>query len=145
MPDQPELKASTFDVIKRRKKVTLFKLGKIWVFKHFFEDTEMFKALAEFYNDDKFRFEFKTFGERNNALKILEWAGFDYELVEDLSPYAVKLSRYSKYAPLLKNSISHMETSDWRIFLMKDQAAVDEATRIGAEMYQGDHGSLLFR
>jgi hypothetical protein len=105
----------------------------------------MFKALAEFYNEDKFRFEFKTFGERNNALKILERAGFDYELVEDLQPFVVKLSRYSKYAPLLKNSISHMETSDWRVFLMKDQAAVEEATRMGAEMYQGDYGSLVFR
>jgi hypothetical protein len=145
MPDQPGLKVSTFDVIKRRKKVTLFKLGKIWVFKHFFEDKEMFKALADFYNEDKFRFEFKTFGERNNALKILERAGFDYELVEDLRPFVVKLSRYSKYAPLLKNSISHMETSDWRIFLMKDLAAVEEAMRMGAEMYQGDYGSLLFR
>jgi hypothetical protein len=145
MPDQPELKASTFDVIKRRRRITLFKIGKLWVFKHFFEDKEMFKALAEFYNEDRFRFEFKTFGERNNALKILERAGFDYELVEDLRPFVVKLPRYSKYAPLLKNSISHMETSDWRIFLMKDQAAVDEATRIVAEMYQGDYGSLLFR
>jgi hypothetical protein len=38
-----------------------------------------------------------------------------------------------------------METSDWRIFLMKDQAAVEEATRMGAEMYQGDYGSLLLR
>jgi hypothetical protein len=145
MPDQPELKASTFDVIKRRRRISLFKLGKIWVFKHFFEDKEMFKALAEFYNEDKFRFEFKTFGERNNALKILERAGFDYELVEDLRPFVVKLSRYSKYAPLLKNSISHMETSDLRIFLMKDQAAVEEATRMGAEMYQGDYGSLVFK
>jgi hypothetical protein len=105
----------------------------------------MFKALADFYNKDQFRFEFKTFGERNNALKILERTGFDYELVEDLRPYAVKLFRYSKYAPLLENSISHMETSDWRIFLMKDQAAVEEATRMGAEMYQGDYGSLVFR
>ena len=145
MSDQPELKASTFDVVKRRKKVTLFKIGKLWVFKHFFEDKEMFKTLAEFYNEDRFRFEFKTFGERNNALKILERAGFDYELVEDLRPFVVKLSRYNKYAPLLKNSISHMETSDWRIFLMKDQAAVEQAKRMGAEMYQGDYGSLVFR
>jgi len=105
----------------------------------------MFKALADFYNEDKFRFEFKSFGERNKALKILERAGFDYELVEDLRHYVVKLSRYSKYAPLLKNSISHMETSDWRIFLMKDLAAVEEAKRMGAEMYQGDYGSLVFR
>ena len=122
--DQPELKAATFDVIQRRKKIILFKIGKLWVFKHFFEDKETFKALAEFYNSNKFRFEFKTFGERNNALKILERNGFDYELVENLKPFVVKISRYSKYAPLLKKSIAHMETSDWRIFLMKDLSSV---------------------
>ena len=42
---------------------------------------------------------------------------FDYELVEDLRPFMVKLSWYSKYAPLLKNSIAFRETPDWRIFL----------------------------
>jgi hypothetical protein len=105
------------------KRITLFKLGKLWVFKHFFDDKETFKVLAENYNEFKFRFEFKTFGERNKALKILDRAGFDYELVEDLRPFVVKLSRYSKYAPLLKDSIAYMETPDWRIFLMKDLAA----------------------
>jgi len=84
--DQPDLKAYTFDVIQRRKRIALFKLGKLWVFKYFLEDKEMFKALAEYYDDDKFRFEFKTFGERNNTLKILERNGFDYYLVENLKP-----------------------------------------------------------
>jgi len=143
--DQPELKAATFDVIQRRKKIILFKIGKLWVFKHFFEDKEMFKALAEFYNGDKFRFEFKTFGERNNALKILDRSGFDYELVENLKPFVVKISSYSKYAPLLKNSIAYMETPDWRIFLMKDLSSVEEAMRMGAKMYQGNYDSLVFR
>ena len=136
---------NTFEVIQRRKKIILFKLGKIWVFKHFFDNKETFKALADSYNEDKFRFEFKTFGARNQALKVLDRAGFDYELVEDLRPYVVKISRYSKYAPLLKNSISHMETADWRIFLMKDTAAVEEAVRLGAEQYQGDYRSLAFK
>jgi hypothetical protein len=54
----------TLDVIQHRKKIKLFKLGKLWVFKHFFDNKEIFKALAESYNEDKFRFEFKTFGAR---------------------------------------------------------------------------------
>ena len=135
--DQPELKAAAFDVTPRRKKITLFKIGKLWVFEYFFEDKEMFKTLAEFYNDNKFRFEFKTFGERNNALKILERNGFDYELVRDLRPFVIKLSRYSKYAPLLKNSVAYMETPDWRIFLMKDSASVEEAVRMGLRCIKG--------
>jgi hypothetical protein len=139
------MSVNTFDVIQRPKKIILFKLGKLWVFKHFFDDKAIFKAFAESYNEDKFRFEFKTFGARNQALKILDRAGFDYELVEDLSPFVVKISRYSRYAPLLKNSISFMETADWRQFLMKDSAAVEEAVRMGAELYQGDYGSLEFK
>jgi hypothetical protein len=136
---------NTFDVVLKRKMINLFKLGKLWVFKHFFDDEATFKALAESYNEDKFRFEFKTFGARNQALKILDRAGFDYELVEDLRPFVVKLSRFGKYAPLLKNSISHMETADWRIFLMKDLAAVEEAVRLGGDPYQGDYASLVFK
>jgi hypothetical protein len=64
----------------------------------------------------------------------------DYELVEDTSPFAVRLSKYSKYAPMLKNSIAFMETPDWRIFFMKDMAAINEATKAGWEMYQGNFG-----
>jgi len=40
--------------------------------------------------------------------------------------------------PLLKNSIAYMETSDWRIFLMNDLAALVEAMKMGAEVHQGD-------
>jgi hypothetical protein len=55
---------NTFDVIQCRKKINLFKLGKLWIAKHFFDNKGTFKALAENYNEDKFRFEFKTFGAR---------------------------------------------------------------------------------
>jgi hypothetical protein len=38
---------NTFDVIQRHKKINLFKLGELWVLKHFFDDKAIFKALAE--------------------------------------------------------------------------------------------------
>ena len=56
--------------------------------------------------------------ERNRSLKILDRAGFYYELVEDVRPFVFRLSRNSKYAHLLKSSIAYMETPNWRIFLM---------------------------
>jgi hypothetical protein len=71
---------NTFDVIKRRKKICFFKIGKIWIFEHFFDDSAIFKELADHY----IRFEFKTVGERNEALKLVELRGFEVELVEDL-------------------------------------------------------------
>lgn len=50
----------------------------------------------------------------------------------------VKLPRYSKYAPVLKNSVAMIETPEWRIFLMKDLAAVEDAQKQGAKIVEVD-------
>ena len=132
------MQANTFDVIERRKRITFFKLGKLWVFKHFFDNQEIFNALLDYYNKDQFRFEFKSIGARNNALKLLERNGFDYDLVEDLKGYVVQLPKHAKYAQILKNSVAFKETANERIFMMKDLAAVEEATSLGAKVYEGE-------
>ena len=132
------MQASTFDVIERRKRIIIFKLGNLWVFKQFFDNHELFNALLDYYNKDLFRFEFKSTGARNNALKLLERNGFDYELVEDLKGYVDQLPKSAKYAQVLKNSVAFKETANERIFLMKDLAAVEEATGLGAKIYEGE-------
>ena len=128
---------STFDVVPKRKRIIVFKVGKLWVFKQFFDNRELFNALLDYYNKDQYRFEFKSTGARNNALKILERYGFDYDLVEDLQGYLVQLPKNVKYAQILKNSVATKETANERIFLMKDLAAVDEAVGLGAKIYEG--------
>ena len=133
--NQP-LKFASFEVDKRRKRINIFKVGKLWIFKHFFEDKETFKALLDYYNQDQYRFEFKSIGSRNNALKLLEQNGFKYDLIEDLSGYVVKLPKYSKFSPILKNSLASKETASERIFLMKDVAAVEEAVSLGAKIVE---------
>jgi hypothetical protein len=130
------MKPSTFDVIPKRKRITVFKVSKLWLFKCFFEDKEIFKALLGYYNKDLYRFEFKSTGPRNNALKLLELSGFDYDLVEDLKGYVVKLPKFAKYAQILKNSVATKETATERIFLMKDLAAVEEAVGLGAKIVE---------
>jgi hypothetical protein len=120
------MQANSFDVIERRKHITFFKLGKLWVFKQFFDNRALFDALLNFYNKDLFCFEFKSIGARNNALKLLERNCFDYDLVEDLKGYVVELSKTSKYASILKNSVAFKETANERLFLMKDLAAVEK-------------------
>ena len=132
------MQANTFDVIPKRKRVTIFKLGKLWVFKQFFDNRALFDALLNYYNKDLFRFEFKSTGARNNALKLLERNGYDYDLVEDLNGYVVEFSKTSKYAPILKNSVAFRETANERIFLMKDLAAVEEAVGLGAKIVEGE-------
>jgi hypothetical protein len=130
------LKFAVLESTKRRQRINVFKVGKLWIFKHFFEDKEMSKALLDYYSQDQYRFEFKSIGARNNALKILEQNGFDYDLFEDLTGYVVKLPKFAKYAPILKNSIATKETATERIFLMKDLAAVEEAAGLGAKIIE---------
>lgn len=124
---------NTFDVVPKRKHITIFKLSKLWVFKHFFDDKTLFLALLGSYNKGQYRFEFKSVGARNNALKLLERSGFDYDLVEDLKGYVVQLPKSAKYAQVLKNSVAFKETANERVFLMKDLAAVEEAMSLGAQ------------
>ena len=132
------LQPNTFDVVPRRKSITMFKAAGHWIFKHFFDDREIFQELADYYDKDLYRFEFKTIGERKKALKLLEMRGFDVDLVEDLKGYVVKLPRHSRYAAVLKNSVALIETPEWRIFLMKDLAAAEEAQRQGAKIVEVD-------
>jgi hypothetical protein len=132
------MESSTFDVAERRKRINVFKVGKLWVFKHFFsENKDLFMQLADHHNRETYRFEFKSVGERNQALKLLERNGFDAYPVEDLTGYVVKLDKFRKYGPVLRNSVAYTETQKERIFLMKDLAAVEEAIEFGDEIYEG--------
>ena len=128
---------STFDVVPKRKRIIVFKLGNFWVFKQFFDNRELFTALLDYYNKDQYRFELKSIGSRNNALKLLKRNGFDYDLVEDLKGYMVQLSKSAKYAQILKNSVAFKETANERIFL-KNLVAVEEAISLGAKIYEGE-------
>ena len=133
------MEPSTFDVAERQKRINVFKVGKLWVFKHFFsENKELFRQLADHYNRETYRFEFKSVGERNQALKLLERNGFDAYPIEDLKGYMVRLDKFSKYAPVLRCSVAFTESPKERIFLMKDLAAVEEALEFGADVYEGD-------
>ncbi len=132
------VQARAFDVVQKRARINIFRARGGWIFKHYFEEQETFRDLAEYYDRDGYRFVLKTLGERNKAMKILERRGFEVALVESARGYTVKLSRYSRYAFLLKNSVAHFETPEWRIFLMKDLAAVEEALRQGAKLVEVD-------
>jgi hypothetical protein len=64
---------------------------------------------------------------------LLERHGFDYDLVENLQGYVVKLPKFAKYVQILKNSVAFKETATERLFLIKDLVAVEEAVGLGRE------------
>ena len=114
-----------FNVKRKRNRINVFKIGKIYVFKHYFDDKEIFKGLVDFYNSESFRFEMKNAGARNKVMKFLDLkGGFDVYLIEDPTDFVVKISKDEKYAGILRNSVDIRETKDARILIMKDIAAV---------------------
>jgi hypothetical protein len=121
-----------------RKRITIIKAGHHWAFKHFFEERGIFQELADYYDRDGYRFVLRTPGEKILVQKLLERRGFDVTLAESTRGYAVKLSRKSRYSALLRDSLAMIETDLWRIFLMKDREAAQQALRLGAKMVEVD-------
>ena len=122
-----------FDIT--RKKVNIFKIGNLYCFKQYLDDRELFEELSEYYNQQNYRFECKTVGERNKIMKLLFSKGYEPIPVEDFKGYMVKIDRYKKYGSILKNSIEHTELGSDRIFVMKDMFAVERALEDGAERF----------
>lgn len=126
------------NVQKKRDEINVFKLDKIYVFKYFFDDKEIFKDLVDFYNSESFRFEMKNAGARNKVMKTLYMKyGFDANYIDDPADYTVIIGKDKKYAGILKDSVDFKETKDARIFIMKDLAAVDNAISLGAKKNEG--------
>jgi len=92
-----------FDI--SRKKINVFKIGNQYCFKEYFSDREIFKELSEYYNKKKYRFQCGTASERDKIIKNPWKAGFNTNLIEDMSEYSVKIDRFKKEAYILKNSI----------------------------------------
>ena len=117
----------------KKERINIFKIGKLWCFKHFFDDREIFSELADYYHRESYRFELENVAERNKVITYLEEKGFEPVPIEDTAEYTVKVDRFKKYAPILKNSIHSEERGKERVFVMKDLAAVEEAIGKGAE------------
>jgi hypothetical protein len=122
----------------KKEKINIFKIGGIWCFKYFFGDRELFMGLSEYYNREKYRFELTSDEEWDKVTKYLEEHGFEPVPIEDTAEYTVKIDRFKKYAPILRNSIDSGDKGNERVFIMKDLASVEEAIAKGAEKVSGD-------
>jgi len=130
-----------FDIT--RKKINVFKIGKLYCFKYYFTNEQVFNELSPYYNKEKYRFECGTAGERNKIIKYLWKVGFEVDIVEDLQEYIVKIDRMKPYVSILKESIEQAEIGRYKIFLMKDIRSVEYAIEQGAERYTDTHQVLF--
>ncbi len=127
-----KLAMPTIDITEKRPCINIFKLNKAYYFKHFFDDSELFRELGPYYEKASYRFKMATAGERNKVMKLLDRKGFDPNIIEDAAPYTVEIGKFQKYSELLKNSVESYPMRDKIVLVMKDIAWVEQAVAMGA-------------
>ena len=121
-----------FDILEKRPRINIFKLGDGYYFKHFFDEPGLFRELEPYYEKQRYRFKMATVGERNKVMKLLDRNGYDPTIIEDPAPYTIEISKSQKYGELLKNSVESYPLRDKIVLVMKDLAWVEEAVAMGA-------------
>lgn len=119
----------SFDV--DRERLNVFEIGDEYRFAEYFDRTDLFEDLSEYYVDDVYRFEIPA-EEFPDVRERLEDAYYDPVVVSDLEAYCVVIEQYEKHAEILKLSVANWECSGHRFFLMRSEFAVEKALQRGA-------------
>lgn len=118
-----------FDV--KPESILVFHVGDEYLFSHFFDRTDVFEALSDYYNEDAYRFEVPD-DDFDDVRDLLAEEYFELVVVDDLEPYCVVKETYTKHADILRNSVANWERDGHLFFLMKDDLSVLEAEEQGA-------------
>jgi hypothetical protein len=111
--------------------IYVFSVGEEYLFSQYFERTDVFDALTEYYNGEKYRFEVPA-DEIDDVTQLLEDEYFEPVIVDDLEPFCVLKEKYTEHAEILRNSVANWERDGQRFFLMQDDHAVRFAEEQGA-------------
>lgn len=112
------------------ERINVFRTSGSLVFKHYFEEYELFAELQDYYSGNRFEVPIASFG---GIRETLNEYSYDPVIVEDIEQYCVAVRRYTEHPDtLFKNSVIKKETTDYNIFIMKDLASKERAIQEGA-------------
>lgn len=111
--------------------IYVFELNDQYVFKHYFDVSEVFDALSEYYVREEYRFEVPV-AEYDGVETTLVEHGFEPTVVDDPEPFCVVIGQYEKHADILKESVANWTRREHRFFLMRSPFAVEQAVQEGA-------------
>ncbi len=115
-----------------RTRINAFHVGEAYLFRHYFEDDDVFDDLRRYYSSYDYRFEVpeSRFGR---VERVLDEHGYALAKVPDPEPFAVVKRKYTDHPKVLfKKSVFHRSLGRFNCFVMTDQGAVDEAVEAGA-------------
>jgi hypothetical protein len=112
--------------------IPIFPIGEKYLFKHYFEERNLYSRLSQFYNGEKYRFEIPG-SELEDVMSFLRENGKSIAVVEDVEDFVVVKKKYTKHPDILfKESVLQRSHSGHNLFLMKNHSSVNAAITNGA-------------
>lgn len=113
------------------EQLNVFEIDGRYLLKHYFDDTDIYGEMRQYYNNNQYRFEIPE-DDISDVLTFLSQEGFDMYVVDDLDPYVVAVRKYRDHPEnIFKESVMQRSTVNYHCFLMKDEAAVKYAVKGG--------------
>ena len=120
----------SFDV--DREQINAFEIDGTYLFKHYFDQDEVFTELRRYYNESEYRFEVPA-DALTEVQAVLEDCFFELTVVDDVEPFCVVKRKYTDHPDVLfKASVLERPQQEYTVFLMKDQLSVEQAVNNGA-------------
>jgi len=114
------------------EQVNVFEVDETYLFKHYFDDEDVFNRLKRYYNNQHYRFEVSP-SNFETLRSFLADHGYGLVVIDAVAEFVVVVKKYTDHPEnIFKGSVIHRSVDGYNGFLMTDQAAVDRATREGA-------------
>lgn len=114
------------------RSINAFRVGNEYVFKHRFPE-DVYDELRRFYNAEEYRFDVPV-EDIHLVERLLKANAYDLKLIEDVEEYCVVRSKGEEQQKrLFERTVLRRSTRYHHAYLLKDQAAVEEAVYHGAE------------
>lgn len=115
-----------------QERVNAFHVNETYLFKYYFEETFVYNQLEQYYNEPRYRFEVPD-NEFDEVCTFLADHGYALIVEDDPAEFMVVVEKYGDHPEnIFKDSVLQHSDADYNLFLMKDRAAVEQATHNGA-------------
>lgn len=112
-------------------RVLAFRVGDSYLFDRYFEREYLFEALAEYYDEETYRFELPV-EALADVQQRLSAAGIELAAVDDPAPYCVVIDRYEPHSDILEQAVAAWTRRNHRFCLMNGDRALAAALDAGA-------------
>jgi len=114
------------------ERVNVFEVDEMYLFKHYFDDDEVFHRLKEYYNNQQYRFEIPP-SDFENLRSYLSSYGYGLVVVDAVSAFVVVVEKYTAHPEnIFKSSVIHRSVDGYNCFLLRDQDSVELSVEDGA-------------